>query len=128
MKKHSSLLFALFIGGFCFSQEQKTTNNKRLPISIYTTTFNISDKKTPSYSSIKKNLNLNNTYKFVTVSFEEIDNGRFLISDTNLSTKSTQFIYDDYKRYRDEHLLKGFFEKHDLTRWDPCNFIQPNVD
>jgi hypothetical protein len=127
MKKYASLLLTLFVGSFCFSQ-QKTTNNNFIPVSIYTTSFQVKTNTTPSYASLKKNLNFKKYYKFSTVSFEDIDNGQFLISDKNLSTKTTIFIYDDYKSYRDENLLKGFLKKYDPTRWDPCNFRQPNIN
>jgi len=125
MKKYASLLLILFVGSFCFSQ-QKTTNNNFIPVSIYTTSFSVKTDTTPLYSSLKKNLNFKNHYKFSTISFEDIDSGQFLISDNIISTKATVFIYDDYKSYRDENLLKGFLQKHDPTRWDPCNFRQPN--
>ena len=128
MKKHLFLLLTLFVGSFCFSQQQKTTNIIYLPLSIYTAPFNTANNSTSSYLSIKKSLNFNNSYQFITVSFEDINNDRFLISDENLSTKPTQFIYEDYKSYRDENLLKGFLQKYDLTRWDPCNFRQPNFN
>lgn len=127
MKKYASLLLILFVGSFCFSQ-QKTTNNNFIPVSIYTTSFQVKTVLNPSYSSLKKNLNFKNYYKFSTISFEDIDSGQFLISDKNLTTKSTTFIYDDYKSYRDENLLKDFLQKHDPTRWDPCNFRQPNIN
>ena len=96
MKKYASLLLILFVGSFCFSQ-QKTTNNKFIPISIYTTSFQVKTNIPPSYASLNKNLNLKNYYKFTTVSIEDIDSGQFLISDRNLTTKATRFIYDDYK-------------------------------
>ena len=128
MKKYYFLLITLFVGSFCFSQN-KTTSKKLLPISIYTASLNkVNTNNTNTYSSIAQRLNFNKYYKFVSVSFEDIDNGRFLISDDNLTTKPTIFIYDDYKKYRDENLLKGFLQKHDLTRWQPCNFRQPNVN
>ncbi|WP_405609512.1 hypothetical protein [Polaribacter sp. Asnod1-A03] len=124
MKKYTTLFIILFVGSFCFSQ-QKTTNKSFSPISIYTVDFQSKTNKNPSYSSIKKNLQLKENYKFTTVSFEDIDSGEFNITNTNLTTKSTRFIYDDYKTYRDENLLKGFLQKYDLTRWDPINFKQP---
>ena len=127
MKKYTFLLTTLFVGSFCFSQQQ-TTSNIVFPVSIYTNTFPAKTIHTPSYTSIKKNLNFSNSYKFTTVSFEDIDDNQFLISDINLSTKPTKFIYDDYKSYRDENLLKGFFQKYDLTRWNLCNFRQPNIN
>ncbi|MFK8058966.1 MAG: hypothetical protein AB8B78_02640 [Polaribacter sp.] len=99
-----------------------------MPVSIYTASFKIKVDETPSYSSINRNLNFKNRYRFTTVSFEDIDSNQFLITDTNLSIKPTSFIYDDYKSYRDENLLKGFLQKHDLTRWNICNFRQPNLN
>jgi len=124
MKKHTTLFILLFVGSFCFSQ-QKTTNKSFSPISIYTINLLEKSNNTPSYSSIKKNLQLKEKYKFTTVSFDDIDSGEFTISSNNLTVKSTRFIYDDYKSYRDENLLKGFLQKYDLTRWDPINFKQP---
>ena len=127
MKKYASLLLTLFVGSFCYSQ-QKTTNNNFIPVSRYTTSFSVKTDNAPSYASLKKNLNFKNYYKFSTISFEDIDSRQFLISDKNLSTKATIFIYDDYKSYRDENLLKGFLQKYDPTRWHPCNFRQPNLN
>ncbi|MDN3618461.1 MULTISPECIES: hypothetical protein [Polaribacter] len=127
MKKYNFLLLTLFVGSFCFSQQQ-TTNNNFIPVSIYTSSFQLTADDTPSYSSINKDLNFKKQYKFSTVSFEEIDDNQFLISTENLTTKATKFIYDDYKSYRDENLLKGFLQKHDPTRWDPINFKQPNLN
>ena len=127
MKKYASLLLTLFVGSFCFSQ-QKTTNNNFIPVSIYTTSFSVKTDNNPSYASLKKNLNFKKYYKFSTISFEDINSSQFLISDKNFSTKATRFIYDDYKSYRDENLLKGFLQKHDPTRWDRSNFKQPNIN
>ncbi|MCG1034780.1 hypothetical protein [Polaribacter sargassicola] len=124
MKKYTTLFIILFVGSYCFSQ-QNTANKSFFPTSIYTINFQVNTNKTPSYSSIKNNLKLKENYKFTTVSFEDIDSGEFNISSNNLTAKSTRFIYDDYKSYRDENLLKGFFKKYDLTRWDPINFKQP---
>ena len=128
MRKYYFLLITLFVGSFCFSQTN-STNKKLLPVSIYTSSLNATNSyNSNSFTSIAKRLNFNKYYKFITVSFDDIDNGRFLISDDNLTTKPTIFIYDDYKKYRDENLLKGFLKKHDLTRWEPCNFRQSNVN
>lgn len=121
MKKYAYLLFILFVGGFCFSQ-QKTTNSNFIPISIYTTSFLVNKDINPSYASIQKNLKFKSYYKTTTVSYEVVDSEQFLNSSRNIITKTTRFIYDDYKNYRDEKLLKGFLEKHDPTRWRRCNF------
>ncbi len=127
MKKYNYLLFILFVGGFCFSQ-QKTTNNNFIPISIYTTSFLVNKDSTPSYSSIQKNLKFKSYYKSSTVSYEVVDSEQFLNSSRNITTKTTRFIYDDYKNYRDEKLLKGFLEKYDPTRWRRCNFRHQNIN
>jgi hypothetical protein len=121
MKKYAYLLFILFVGGVCFSQ-QKTTNSNFIPISIYTTSFLVNKDINPSYSSIQKNLKFKSYYKSGTISYEVVDSEQFLNSSRNINTKTTRFIYDDYKNYRDEKLLKGFLEKHDPTRWRRCNF------
>ena len=73
MKIYAFLLLNLFVGSFCFSQ-QKTTNNNFIPVSIYTTSFQVKTNNTPSYSSLKKNLNFKKHYKFSTISFEDIVN------------------------------------------------------
>ncbi|QXP66501.1 hypothetical protein [Polaribacter sp. AHE13PA] len=127
MKKYAFLLLTLFVGSFCFSQQQ-TTNNNFIPVSIYTTSFQVKTDIKPSYASLKKNLNFKKYYKFSTISFEDIDNNLFVISTENLTTKATKFIYDDYKNYRDENLLKGFLQKYDPTRWDPINFTSQKLN
>ena len=126
MTKKLSIIVTLFISSFCLAQQTKTTNTLNKPLSIYTSSINFVNQF--SYTSVKKKLNFKKNYSFTTVSFEDIDSGLFLISDNNLSTKSTKFIYDDYKSYRDENLLKGFLQKYDLTRWNVCNFRQPNLN
>ncbi|MCL7752233.1 hypothetical protein [Polaribacter sp. Z022] len=128
MKKFVFLLLTLFVSSFCFSQNAETTNNNFLPISIYTSSFKVNTNNIASYASIKKNLNFPDLYNFASVSFEELDSHKFLIIDNNFGIKPTKFIYDDYKSYRDENLLKGFFQKYDLTRWQPCNIIPPRVN
>ena len=98
MRKYYFLLITLFVGSFCFSQTN-STNKKLLPVSIYTSSLNATNSyNSNSFTSIAKKLNFNKYYKFITVSFDDIDNGRFLISDDNLTTKPTIFIYDDYKK------------------------------
>jgi hypothetical protein len=121
MKKYAYLLFILFVGGVCFSQ-QKTTNSNFIPISIYTTSFLVNKGSNPSYASIQKNLKFKSYYKTTTISYEVVDSEQFLNSSRNITTKTPRFIYDDYKKYRDEKLLKGFLEMHDPTRWRRCNF------
>lgn len=119
--KNLFLITLLSFSSLCVGQQLKTTKTY-LPISIYTTTSSIQTLDIFSNQHINKKLNFSK-FTFTFVSFEDIDNGRFLISDTNLSAKATRFIYDDYKSYRDENLLKGFLQKHDLTRWQVCQFL-----
>jgi tRNA splicing ligase len=127
MTKYFFFLLALFVGRFCFSQQQKTTSNKILPISIYTAFFNVQTNNNTSYAAIKKNLKFPKKYNFITIYFEDIDANRFLISDKNFGTNTPKFIFD-YKSYRDENLLKGFLQKYDPTRWSICNFMPQNID
>jgi hypothetical protein len=127
MKKYAFLLLTLFVGSFCFSQQQ-TTNTNYIPIRIYSATFKLKTYSVPTYTSSHKNLNFPHKFNFLTVSFGEINKNSFLISDKNLTTKATKFIYDDYKSYRDENLLKGFLQKYDPTRWDPINFTSQKLN
>jgi len=128
MKKNILLILIIFMCSFCFSQKAKTTHFIKTPVSIYTSLANIGLSHNTFYTTINNKVNFKKEYHFVWVSFEDIDSGRFLISDDNLTTKPTKFIYDDYKSYRDENLLKGFLQKHDLTRWNFCNFRQPHLN
>jgi hypothetical protein len=124
--KNLLLLFILFITTLGFSQQKPSVNNTILPASIYT--FKIRDTFTPNYTSVNKNLNFKKTYSFAAVSFEDIDKNRFMVTENNLTNNVTKFIYDDYNSYKDNNLLKGFFEKYDLTRWQPRNFIAPSIN
>ena len=126
MRKFLVLCILVFSFSFCFAQKQTISLDKNAPISIYTSNFSV--KNIISYTAIKQRLNLKNYYNFVFVSFEDIDSGRFQFSKNNLKFKSSEFIFDDYISYQDDNLLKGFFQKYDLTRWEVCNFIDPRIN
>jgi hypothetical protein len=56
----------------------------------------------------------------------DLDTNTFSMNTKNLGRKPSEFIYDDYKRYQDNNLLKGFLLKNDPTRWDLINFKSRN--
>ena len=128
MKKYYFLFLMVVVFDFCFSQTQKETNLTTMPLSIYSYSSLKLKNFNTAYSPIQKSINTKPTYTFITVSSKKIAQHRFLISDGNLINKPSQFIYDDYKSYRDENLLKGFIQKYDITRWRSCNFRQPSLN
>lgn len=126
MKKTTLSIILAILLNFSLNAQKKASNSKTLPISIYTlNTFSIDYN---SYSLLNKKLNLTN-FKFVFVKAEDLDNNIFSIETNNIGKKPSEFIFDDYKRYQNNNLLKGFFRKHDPTRWElyqcKSNFLPP---
>ena len=125
MKKEILFLpVALFISLLSFAQKTEKTDNKA-PISIYT--FNSLEKDVNSFTSIRNRLNLI-SFKFVIIDANDIDTNTVSLDFKNIGTTPTLFIYDDYNRYQNNNLLKGFLYKNDPTRWNlHCieNRIQP---
>ena len=106
------LLFTLLFNGNGFSQSSVNT-----PKSIYT--YLVTPSKN-SFSSLNRKLNLKG-FHFVYVDLLALDVNQFLTYTTYTNTTSNKpslLIYDDYKAYRDENLLKGFRLKYDPTRWN----------
>ena len=121
MKKIFLLLVFLFISISITSQNSNEAS-KKLPNSIYTlNSFNNSN----DFYAINKKLNLTD-FSFVYVNQTDLDLNLFSFDTKNLSKKPSEFIYDDYKRYQDNNLLKGFLLKNDPTRWHPINFRNCN--
>ena len=114
MKKSSVIPLFLFL---CFS-----LNAQKLPTSIYT--FSSLNTVNKVYT-LNKKLNLTN-HTFVIVDQIDLDTNAFSMNTKNLGRKPSEFIYDDYKRYQDNNLLKGFLLKNDPTRWNPINFKSRN--
>lgn len=123
MKK--TIFILLFFSSISIFSQEKELKKSTLPTSIYASAIYFNDSN--SFIDFNKKLNIYNQ-KFLNISYNDIDRGHFIINDNNLSNKADIYIFEDYKGYRDEYLLKGFFEKYDLTRWQPCNFIAPSIN
>lgn len=114
MKYSFSLICCIFLSSFLVNA-QENTPKKSLPTSIYF--FNL-QKDINGFTSLNNRLKLTEI-SFVLTNREDIDNGRFSVNFSDIGKKPSTFIYDDYKNYQKNNLLKGFFRKHDLTRWTP---------
>ena len=122
--KITNLVFTVFTLLSTTLIAQKTTKIvAKTPVSIYTVSNFSIDKN--GFSEINKKLKLSN-FDFVIVDAIDLDLNRFSINTKHLTTKPSDFIYDDYKRYQNQNLLKGFLLKNDPTRWNlQCR--QPNL-
>lgn len=108
-----------------FYAQRIETTPQRMPNSIYT--FSALKKDVNSISSINKRLKLT-YFEFVIISIDDIENNMVSLNSRNIGKTPSAFIYDDYKRYQNNNLLKGFLIKNDPTRWNlHCieNRIQP---
>lgn len=114
-------LFVLFSVTLNAQVGQKTAPKK--PTSIYTFSNIIKNKN--SISGINKKLNLHN-FDFLIVDPLDIDSNRFSINMKDICRTPSIYIYDDYIKYRDENLLKGFLMKNDPTQWN-LQCPQPNL-
>lgn len=56
-----------------------------------------------------------------------LDLNQFSIDFKDVGKTPSAFIYDDYKRYQDRNLLKGFLLKNDPTSWN-LQRPQPNLE
>lgn len=114
--KLKNILFTIFllINLSLFAQKTTTSTLKK-PASIYTVSglFNANN----SFSAINKKLKLNN-FNFAYLDLNDSDANPYSLRLRNFGKTPTALIYDDYKSYRDENLLKGFLVKNDPTRWN----------
>ncbi|QNM84708.1 hypothetical protein H9W90_10930 [Polaribacter pectinis] len=117
MKKTYILTLTLFLS-ISLTAQQKDLFPKILPPSIYT--FSLMDDINDVFP-LNKKLNLTN-FNFAYVNQIDLELNTFSIDSNNFGKQPTEFIYDDYKRYQDRNLLKGFILKNDPTRWAPTNF------
>lgn len=124
MKISYLLLSAFLITSLQFSAQKASKNNTNKTVSIYT--FSSFSYNKNSISALNQKLKLNN-FDFVYVNQMDLDLNQFSIQINNLGKKPSKFIYDDYIAYRDENLLKGWFRKHDPTRWNLQCPNPPNV-
>ena len=117
-----SILCTFLVIGVSFSQQKVKT-----PKSIYTYS-SIPQKN--SFYALNKKLNLRD-FTFVYVDLLALDVNQFLTLKNNFGKTPSSLIYDDFKAYRDEYLLKGFRLENDPTRWNlqcpsPLS-VQPTV-
>lgn len=112
--KYLFLMVIFLLSASIYAQKKAITYSKK-PTSIYTFSKFSNDKN--SFSAINKKLNL---YKlnFIIVDQNDIDTNTFSFDFDDLGKKSSALVYEDYLKYRDENLLKGFLLKNDPTRWN----------
>jgi hypothetical protein len=110
---------------FSFALNAQITSNLVLkkPLSIYTVSNVLSAKN--SFSAINKKLKLNN-FNFVFVDLIDLDTNIFSFNFSDVGKRPSKYIYDDYTKYRDENLLKGFIQKNDPSYWN-LQCPQPNL-
>lgn len=102
---------------FCVSinAQKKIDSTNIKPTSIYTfSKFSIDEN---SFSSVNNRLNLTNL-KFVFIDIIDMELNQFSVDSNNLGKTPSEFISDDFERYQNENLLKGFLIKNDPTRWN----------
>jgi hypothetical protein len=112
--KHFALAF-IFLFSISINSQQITKSPSKKPVSIYTFSNFLNGEN--SFSAINKKLKLANL-NFVFVDEIAMDLNQFSFDFIDLGKTPTAFIYDDYKRYQDQNLLKGFLLKNDPTRWN----------
>ncbi|MFD2530241.1 hypothetical protein [Polaribacter marinaquae] len=118
------LTIFMLISNLIFSQD-KDIKVTKAPTSIYT--INSFSNNPNSFYKLNSKLNLN-SFDFVTLNVEDIENNIMAINFLNIDKKPSEFIYDDYNNYQNNYYLKGFRYKNDPTRWNlQCieNRIQP---
>jgi hypothetical protein len=120
--KHFALAF-IFLFSISINSQQITKSPSKKPVSIYTFSNFLNDEN--SFSAINKKLKLANL-NFVFVDEIAMDLNQFSFDFIDLGKTPTAFIYDDYKRYQDQNLLKGFLLKNDPTRWN-LQCLPPNL-
>ncbi|UAM97560.1 hypothetical protein K8354_14800 [Polaribacter litorisediminis] len=115
MKTKGSFLVIISLFSIAVNAQKKNINLSNKPASIYTFSKAISDKN--GFSAINKKLQLTN-FNFVYVDLLDLDLNRMSIDSNNLRNTPSAYIFDDYKRYQDRNLLKGFLLENDPTRWN----------
>ena len=120
MKTKHLFLVIIFLFSISLQAQKATKTSSKKPVSIYTFSNFSNDKN--SFSAINKKLNLND-FNFVFIDIVDLDLNQFSIDANNLYKTPSDFINDDFERYQNSNLLKGFLLKNDPTRW---NFHCPN--
>lgn len=125
MKTKLYFLAFLFLISLTINAQETDKKTPKKPASIYTFSAFSNDKN--SFSAINKKLNLDNLNFVYVNGFDiDIDSNPFSVEYKDLGKTPTAFIYDDYKRYQDRNLLKGFLLKNDPTRWN-LQYQQQNI-
>lgn len=124
MKFKYFLSALVFLFSIAINAQEQDKDSSKKPTSIYTlSAITINEN---GFSAINEKLKLSN-FKFVYVDGVDLDINRFSINSKYFGKKPSGFIYDDFKRYQDKNLLKGFLLKNDPTRWN-LQCPQPNVN
>ena len=123
MNLKTSIVWVFLLFGMALHAQKSLVK----PTSIYTSAYFTPSKNLPS--SLNKRLNLT-SYNFVYLNFNDLDLNLIAIPFRSQGNQPSKLIYDDYKAYRDEYLLKGFLLANDPTRWNlqcpsPLS-VQPN--
>lgn len=115
IKKRILLLSIVFSTFMAFSQEKNDTIQKTI---IPPTLYNLSQQTPDLISSYNINKRLHLTgFKFVILDKNDMENGFFSISVSNLKREPSNYIYDDYQKiYRNMALKSAFFKGHDLMK------------
>tara|TARA_R110001592_G_scaffold20317_9_gene82663 strand:- start:3081 stop:3458 length:378 start_codon:yes stop_codon:yes gene_type:complete len=115
MKTNYLFLVLIFLFSISINGQNIDEHLSKKPVSIYTFSNFLTSEN--SFSAINKKLKLVNL-SFVMVDGIDLDLNRFSVDFNDVGKTPTAFIYDDYKRYQDRNLLKGFLLKNDPTRWN----------
>lgn len=115
MKTSYLFLITVFLFKLSLNAQKLDKITSKKPISIYTLSKISVDKN--GFSAVNKKLNLKN-FNFVFVDVIDLDLNQFSIDSKYVYKKPSEFIYDDFNRYQNRNLLKGFLIKNDPTRWN----------
>ena len=94
--------------------KQRSTAPKEVPLSIYTL-HTFSNTENNSYWNSIQKLNLT-SYRFVYAKQNNLDYNIFSLRFENIGKRPSKFIYNDYRRYQNNNLLKGFLFENEPTR------------
>ncbi|TXD53439.1 MULTISPECIES: hypothetical protein [unclassified Polaribacter] len=123
MKNRLFFIVTFFIFSISLNAQIAKKKTATKPTSIYTISNVLNANN--SFSTIHKKLKLNN-FNFVYVDLIDLDTNTFSFNFDDLGKNPTTYIYDDYEKYRNENLLKGFIQKNDPSYWN-LQCPQPNL-
>ncbi len=113
--KLKNILFTVFLLiNLSFFAQKTNSSFKKKPVSIYS--FSQFSNNQNSFSAINKKLNLNN-FNFAFVNIIDSNFNQFSIDANNIYKTQPEFVDDDFRRYQNKNLLKGFLIENDPTRW-----------